>query len=146
MVGPEVVGPEDGELLHIIYDGGTTPGKSRWILPYELFRVDGYESTIYVEAYCDTRKETRVFRLDRLRFVDEETTAKSKQRSKSKPKTGSKTKDKTRAKTRTLSGAKSRRRFTSAPRKISETQGAKPESIHWVFWLAIGLLLWWVLS
>lgn len=57
-----------GDGVRIIYYGGSTPGASRVIYPLRLFKVKGYDS-IYVEAYCQSRGENRVFRLDKIQLV-----------------------------------------------------------------------------
>ena len=56
-----------GELLEIVYLGGSQPGTSRQILPEAVyFAIDfGY----YVEAYDYRRREDRTFRLDRIRVL-----------------------------------------------------------------------------
>ena len=56
---------ENGEVVKIIYLGGTSAGASRDITPVCLFRKSQYGS-IYVTAYCHTRNEDRTFRLDRI--------------------------------------------------------------------------------
>jgi very-short-patch-repair endonuclease len=53
--------------LEFVYMGGTTPGNKRRVKPLELFKVDGY-TEVYLRAYCSTRKEERIFRLDRIRL------------------------------------------------------------------------------
>lgn len=59
---------ETGELIKVHYMGGSTPGGSRMICPKEVFQVDDYDSRIYVAAYCATRDEDRIFRLDKLQL------------------------------------------------------------------------------
>jgi len=58
---------EDGELIEIIYFGGSSPGSSRWISPRKLFKVAGYG--VYVEAYCENRKEVRTFLTEKISFA-----------------------------------------------------------------------------
>lgn len=61
---------ENGEVIKIWYDGGSNPGTVREIQPKELFRVSGYESSMYLNAFCYLRKEPRSFRLDKIRFSE----------------------------------------------------------------------------
>ncbi|MFX1487300.1 MAG: WYL domain-containing protein, partial [Promethearchaeota archaeon] len=58
---------QEAQWLEIVYMGGTTPGEKRLVRPLELFKVDGY-TDVYLRAYCSTRQEERVFRLDRIRL------------------------------------------------------------------------------
>jgi hypothetical protein len=57
----------EARWLEFIYIGGTTPGNKRRVKPLELFKVDGY-TEVYLRAYCSTRQEERIFRLDRIRL------------------------------------------------------------------------------
>jgi transcriptional regulator with XRE-family HTH domain len=52
--------------LGIIYTGGSEPGCEREISPHEMFRVS---RALYVSAYCHLRRETRTFRVDRIRLL-----------------------------------------------------------------------------
>jgi predicted DNA-binding transcriptional regulator YafY len=70
MVARLLEAAEDGELIEIVYHGGSSPGSSRWISPRKLFRVAGYG--IYVEAYCDQRKEVRTFSTDKIGIAHED--------------------------------------------------------------------------
>jgi predicted DNA-binding transcriptional regulator YafY len=56
---------ERGESLTIVYYAGDLPGTSRTVHPRRIFTVSGYDGT-YLSAYCETRCEERVFRLDRV--------------------------------------------------------------------------------
>jgi hypothetical protein len=49
----------------IRYQGGSTPGETRRILPKELFAVEGFPR-VYVLAHDVAKNEARVFRLDRI--------------------------------------------------------------------------------
>ena len=57
-------GASAGEILDIVYHGGSAPGSSRQIVPRNVyFSVDfGH----YVEAYDYRRKAIRTFRVDRI--------------------------------------------------------------------------------
>jgi predicted DNA-binding transcriptional regulator YafY len=70
-VGDRLLGSiKTGEFIHVYYHSGSNPGGDRLIAPRSLFRKHGYEANVYVEAYCDARKEVRIFRLDRLQLVE----------------------------------------------------------------------------
>jgi predicted DNA-binding transcriptional regulator YafY len=56
-----------GELLEIVYSGGSQPGTSRQILPKTVYFAIGFG--YYVEAYDYRRGEDRTFRLDRIRVL-----------------------------------------------------------------------------
>ena len=60
---------EKSESLLIIYDGGTTPGLVRDITPREVVKLK--ERGLYVEAYCHTRKEDRIFKLEIISLPDD---------------------------------------------------------------------------
>ncbi|MBT2989956.1 MAG: WYL domain-containing protein [Candidatus Thiodiazotropha sp. (ex Ctena orbiculata)] len=63
---------DNGELIDIVYMGGSTPGEKRSIMPKEVFQVDGFGSYLYVRAFCAAREEDRVFRLDKIHFLDDD--------------------------------------------------------------------------
>ena len=60
---------EKSESLPIIYDGGTPPGLVRDITPREVVKLK--ERGLYVEAYCHTRKEDRIFKLEIISLPDD---------------------------------------------------------------------------
>ena len=60
---------EKSESLPIIYDGGTTPGLVRDITPRDVVKRE--ERGLYVVAYCHTRKENRVFKLENISLPDD---------------------------------------------------------------------------
>lgn len=51
------------EALEITYAGGSEPHQARMIRPKQVFERGGAD---YVEAYCVTKKEHRIFRLDKI--------------------------------------------------------------------------------
>ena len=53
-----------GELLEIVYLGGSQPGTSRQIRPEAVYFAIGFG--YYVEAYDYRRRENRTFRVDRI--------------------------------------------------------------------------------
>lgn len=57
-----------GKRLLIQYYGGSHPGGKRWIVPQSVYTVSG-SPTVYCDAYCETRREVRCFRCDRLRLT-----------------------------------------------------------------------------
>ena len=104
---------EDGELIEIIYHGGSSPGSSRWISPRKLFRVSGYGA--YVEAHCDKRKEVRTFSTEKIEIAHEHDLRKS------------------------LASAQipTSREISSRSASSSKTSG-----VTWIYWIVgIGLLL-----
>ncbi len=60
---------EESTDILITYHGGSESGRSRKILPLELFKKGGM---LYLTAMCRVRSEERVFRLDRLQLPPEE--------------------------------------------------------------------------
>ncbi|MBN1458701.1 MAG: WYL domain-containing protein, partial [Armatimonadetes bacterium] len=57
-----------GKRLLIQYYGGSHPGGKRWIVPQSVYTVSG-SPAVYCDAYCETRREVRCFRCDRLRVT-----------------------------------------------------------------------------
>ncbi len=51
------------EFLAIRYYGGSSPGMERRIRPLEVFECAGM---LYVDAYCESRDETRCFKICRI--------------------------------------------------------------------------------
>lgn len=58
----------NGRRVRIVYHGGSTPGVERWVRPTQVFVLNraGHR---YLEAFCEARRGTRCFRLDRLRLI-----------------------------------------------------------------------------
>jgi predicted DNA-binding transcriptional regulator YafY len=56
---------KDGKSVEIKYGGSTGP-TSRKVYPERLFRRGQH---IYVEAFCLTRRQDRIFRLDRIKYL-----------------------------------------------------------------------------
>jgi predicted DNA-binding transcriptional regulator YafY len=60
----------DGKRVWIEYLGGSTPGGMRWVHPYRVFSVDGFEG-VFLEAYRDEKRMSRrTFRVDLIRVLD----------------------------------------------------------------------------
>lgn len=57
-----------GERVCVHYSAGEGPPRQRWIRPRAVYAKHGY-SAIYVEAFCELRRDDRVFRTDRMRLV-----------------------------------------------------------------------------
>jgi predicted DNA-binding transcriptional regulator YafY len=60
----------NGDRVFICYNGGSTPGATRWIHPRELYGVRGYGG--YVRAYCEKRQEERTFSVDKITVLSVE--------------------------------------------------------------------------
>ena len=73
-----------GEVLDIVYLGGSRPGTSRQILPRAVYFSVGFG--YYVEAYDYRRKEGRTFRVDRIQLLGEPASAPRTVRSRQLPK------------------------------------------------------------
>ncbi len=56
-----------GEPVDFVYYGGSEPGGRRQVHPVMLFRVAEYPGT-YLTGFCERRKATRTFRVDRMRL------------------------------------------------------------------------------
>lgn len=52
-----------GESLEIRYLGGSSPGSLRRIRPLRVYERAG---SVYVDAHCETRGETRCFKVSRI--------------------------------------------------------------------------------
>jgi len=69
----DVHGKHNGQILDVAgvcvnrIGTGSSPGSSRWISPRKLFKVAGYG--VYVEAYCENRKEVRTFLTEKISFA-----------------------------------------------------------------------------
>ena len=57
----------NSQRVFILYDGGSTPGATRWIYPRELFGITGYGG--YLRAYCEKRQEERTFSIDKITIL-----------------------------------------------------------------------------
>ncbi len=57
------------QRVQITYRGGSTPGTSRWIRPERVFRKGG---DTYVEAYCESRHESRRFNVNQATILTTE--------------------------------------------------------------------------
>lgn len=58
-----------GGEARIVYFAGSTPGVARWVRPIQVFSAGRYGG-IYLEAYCESRRATRCFRVDKLELLD----------------------------------------------------------------------------
>ncbi len=66
----------NGRPIHFLYQGGSTPGESRNVLPVLIFTVptdlenpDHTQEPLYLLAHCLTRQAARTFRLDRIQLT-----------------------------------------------------------------------------
>lgn len=57
--------------LLVSYAGGERPHEQRWVRPRRVFRTANTPE-LYLEAYCETRREERVYKLSKLTIVQEE--------------------------------------------------------------------------
>jgi predicted DNA-binding transcriptional regulator YafY len=121
---------KDGEFVSITYLGGLSPRAKREVLPQKFFKVPEYGDTIYMEAFCSLRGETRNFRLDRV-SIDKPPT--KRKRAKGSDSTHS-------GKTKSISqGAPDRNLIAS------ENEGSSA-NFGWIIWLGAGAILWALLS
>jgi predicted DNA-binding transcriptional regulator YafY len=137
---------KNGEYVEIIYSGGSTPGTKRSIVPVQLFSVKGYDDSIYLEAICDLRKETRTFRLDRLELVSESLGSTSSPSNNQRPakrknsRTSKKDNDWAPSQSRQVSAG-----YSGSDRNLntrtSDEKSSNKLSYGWLVWLAIGLLV-----
>lgn len=57
------------EKFEFIYLGGSSPGTIRRISPGLVFMLEEFPH-VYVMGYCHRRRQERVFRVDRMEFVE----------------------------------------------------------------------------
>lgn len=135
---------KDGEFLDIVYSGGSTPGATRSVMPIKLFKVRGYDDSIYLEAFCDLREDNRVFRLDKLELVSESLSPTSSSvdlpRAKAKRRQSPKRKKRTAVKPNPATTHPTTRQKKPEIQSLPESKSGG-SSFTWLFWLVIGFLV-----